>query len=80
LVSIYFVITTITTVGYGDMSVTNPTERVFCICLELLGVVGFSFATGVLSSIISSYDNEDARYKAQLSVLERLKTYKGDIP
>ena len=63
LVSLYFVITSITTVGFGDISATNPTERCFCIGLMLLGVIGFTFATGVLSSIISSYDNEDARYK-----------------
>ena len=81
LVSIYFVITTITTVGYGDLSATSPTERIFGIVLMLLGVIGFSFATGVLSSIISNYDNEDARYTAQLAILERLhKTYHDRFP
>ena len=41
-----------------------------------MGVIGFSFATGVLSSIIAQFDNEDARYKAQAAILERLhKTY-----
>ena len=72
LVSLYFVITSITTVGYGDISATNPTERMFCIGLMLLGVIGFTFATGVLSSIIANYDNEDARYKQELAILDRL--------
>ena len=64
LVSLYFTITTITTVGYGDISATNSTERVFCIFIQLLGVIGFSFATGTLSSIIQNYDALDSQYQA----------------
>ena len=63
LVSLYFTITTITTVGYGDISATNSTERVFCILIMLMGVIGFSFATGILSSIIQNYDALDSKYK-----------------
>ena len=60
LVSLYFTITTITTVGYGDISATSSTERVFCIFIMLMGVIGFSFATGALSSIIQNYDVLDS--------------------
>ena len=72
LVSLYFTITTITTVGYGDISATNSTERVFCILIMLMGVIGFSFATGVLSSIIQNYDALDSKYKVQVETLIKL--------
>ena len=49
LTSLYFTITTITTVGYGDISGSNSWERIFCILVMMIGVIGFSYATGILS-------------------------------
>jgi hypothetical protein len=54
--SFYFTVTTVLTVGYGDISANNIGEKLYCILLMLIGVMSFSFATGALSSIISSYD------------------------
>jgi hypothetical protein len=48
----YFTITTIATVGYGDISGKNTTERLVAIIIMILGVVSFSYATGSLSSIL----------------------------
>jgi hypothetical protein len=45
----YFTVTTITTVGYGDISGTNTTERVICIFLMIIGVLFFSFSSGSLT-------------------------------
>ena len=55
--SCYFVVTTISTVGYGDMSASTDLERVYCIILMLTGVSIFTFISGALSSILSNYDN-----------------------
>ena len=52
LTSFYFTITTITTVGYGDISATNAIEQVFCIAVMFIGVISFSFASGSLASIL----------------------------
>jgi hypothetical protein len=52
----YFTVTTITTVGYGDFSGHTNMEKVFCICLMLIGASGFSFAAGSLSSLMSNLD------------------------
>jgi len=52
-VSFYWCITTITTVGYGDISGTNNYERMFCCFVMLVGVIMFSLANGALASIIS---------------------------
>jgi hypothetical protein len=46
----------VTTVGYGDITPENVTERVFCIGMLFVGVITFSFASGALSSIITNYD------------------------
>lgn len=57
IASFYFVITTITTVGYGDSSGSNSTERMFCCLLMIIGVLAFSFSTGSLSSIMATKDS-----------------------
>ncbi len=55
-VAFYFTVTTIVTVGYGDVGPKNSLERAFCIILMLIGVASFSFITSTLTSIISTYD------------------------
>ena len=57
IVALYFVATTVTTVGYGDITPVNNIERFFCNLLMFIGVISFSFATGALGSIIASSDN-----------------------
>lgn len=56
MVSFYWTITTITTVGYGDIVANNFAERVFCACMMIIGVISFSFANGSLTSILSHND------------------------
>lgn len=69
MVAIYYTITTITTVGYGDISAMNTGERVLSAFLMLVGVIAFSFATGSLSSIMSTYDSSEALYREKLNIL-----------
>jgi hypothetical protein len=56
ILSFYFIVTTVTTVGYGDYSPDNRYERVFCMFLMIIGVSSFTFVSGALSSIMSNYD------------------------
>jgi glutamate mutase epsilon subunit len=57
LTSFYFTVTTITTVGYGDISGHTDSERIFCIIIMVAGVISFSLASGTLTSIIKNYDS-----------------------
>lgn len=68
-VSFYWCITTITTVGYGDISGTNNTERMFCSFVMVVGVIMFSLANGALASIISQEDNAVGGYSDQINSL-----------
>lgn len=64
--------TTITTVGYGDISATSTIERVICIFLHLIGVLSYSFASGSLTSIIANYDNLNQKNLEKVNILNRL--------
>ncbi len=56
MTSFYFSVTTIVTVGYGDITAISPGEKIVCVLLMIIGVIGFSFATGALSSMIANMD------------------------
>ena len=56
MLSLYFVLQTIATVGYGDVNPTNSQERLFVNFLMLTGVVAFSFVSGALSSLMLNLD------------------------
>jgi hypothetical protein len=73
MLSIYFVTQTVTTVGYGDVSPTSTVERIFVIILMIVGVLGFSFAAGSLSSIIQSFDTQTAELNERFMSLQRIQ-------
>jgi len=70
----YYTVTTITTVGYGDISAVNTTERIIACFLMIAGVLAFSFASGSLSSIMNSYDSSQAIMKQKLAVLNEINS------
>jgi hypothetical protein len=72
LTSFYFTVTTITTVGYGDISVSTDIEKCFCIVIMIIGVISFSFATGSLASILANYDVQNAKFQEKVLVLNRI--------
>ena len=74
IMSCYFVVTTISTVGYGDISANTNAERIFCMFLQFIGVSSFTFMSGALSSIISNYDSSQAALQEKLLFLNKLRT------
>ena len=69
----YFVLTTFTTVGFGDINGYTPTERVFCVIISLIGAVAFSFSVSSLSSMLSTIDSRSAKLRESMGVLNQIK-------
>ena len=61
--SFYWTITTIATVGYGDIGGSNYGERIFCIIIMITGVSFFSYINGAIASIFQNYDNLNGSYE-----------------
>lgn len=66
--------TTITTVGFGDISGGTNEERIFCIFLMILGVLAFTFTTSSLSTLITNMDSRNAKLKTRISQLNALNS------
>lgn len=55
MTTIYFVITTITTVGYGDISAgvgSSTWEQLINCLIMFTGTIAFAFASGLLTNAI----------------------------
>jgi hypothetical protein len=68
VVSSYFILTTLTTVGYGDISPTSKDERIFMTVILLFGVAFYAYIMGTFTSTIADY-NSTIRGKDQLQEL-----------
>jgi voltage-gated potassium channel Kch len=53
LAGLYFAITTLTTVGYGDISAGTTGEYIICILWMMFGVGFYSLLAGTLSSVLT---------------------------
>ena len=73
IASMYFVLTTFTTVGFGDINGVTVPERMFCLILMLVGAVAFSFAVSSLSSMLSALDTRSAQLRERLGTLNQIK-------
>ena len=63
ITSIYFMIATLTTVGYGDISTYNIWEKIFGLIMLLIGILGYSYAVSSLSNYIKNIDAKNLEYE-----------------
>ncbi len=70
--SFYFTVTTLVTVGYGDITPVNIVENLMAVLIMLMGVMCFSFATGTISNLITSYDSQEALLKEKIATLNEI--------
>lgn len=66
ITSIYYVVTTMSTVGYGDISGHTAAERIFCMLLMLIGVLSFNLISGALGALITNYDSSQAALQEKM--------------
>lgn len=69
----YFTVATIATVGFGDISPTTSIEMWFGIIVMLIGVCAFSYATSVLSSFLTNFDENTVAIKERTEALNEIR-------
>ncbi|KKD34926.1 MAG: ion transporter [Limnoraphis robusta] len=68
--SLYWSITTLTTVGYGDITPTNDLEIVFTLVIMFLGVSMYAFIIGNVASLIANLDANQGRFREKLDQIQ----------
>lgn len=58
IVCCYFALTTLATVGYGDITPTNNFEKVMCIFLMIVGIAFFSYIMSNFNDVLINYDKK----------------------
>eukprot|EP00520_Triparma_pacifica_P006086 CAMPEP_0118657744 /NCGR_PEP_ID=MMETSP0785-20121206/14188_1 /TAXON_ID=91992 /ORGANISM="Bolidomonas pacifica, Strain CCMP 1866" /LENGTH=810 /DNA_ID=CAMNT_0006550695 /DNA_START=182 /DNA_END=2610 /DNA_ORIENTATION=- len=64
--SLYWAFSTLTTVGYGDISAKTVGEQLFSMLMMLLGVSWYAYVVGSMSTIMSSFDRQNKQIREKL--------------
>ncbi|CAD8125702.1 unnamed protein product [Paramecium sonneborni] len=70
LTSIYWAVTTICTVGFGDIHAFNETERIVCIFWMFFGVGFYSFTVGSLSTLMGTLDTRESHLQSKVTFMD----------
>jgi len=70
--ALYWTITTISTVGYGDISPKNSVQMVYAMFIELIGAGLYGFIIGNIASLIANIDAARVLHRERL---EKINTF-----
>ena len=73
LIAIYYTITTLTTVGYGDISCTSSNEKIFGLFMEVIGICAYSWALTEISNYIKVINEKNEELSNKIQILDDIK-------
>ena len=71
--SVYYLMTTLTTVGYGDISVTSIYEKYYQIILLMVGTCAYSWIITFVSNYIKNNNEKYIDYEKKLAILGEIR-------
>lgn len=71
-VAFYWATMTVTTIGYGDISLVTDTEKIYATVCMIIGATAYAYATGQLLTLIMDVNRETQFFKDELNVLNGL--------
>eukprot|EP00741_Cyanophora_paradoxa_P017165 tig00020960_g16577.t1 len=75
LICIYWVLTTLTTTGYGDIVPGSDREKAVTLFMFLVGAAVFAFLVGSVTNLAASLDRPAAVYRERLDALAAFLAY-----
>lgn len=75
--ALYWTITTLTTVGYGDITPVTNAQKIYAIFVQILGYGVFTFLIGTVASQLLIKDPARVRYEENMEGLASLMHYKS---
>mmetsp|Transcript_8756 Transcript_8756/g.12963 ORF Transcript_8756/g.12963 Transcript_8756/m.12963 type:complete len:547 (-) Transcript_8756:64-1704(-) len=75
VLSVYWAVTTLTTVGYGDIVVDTNVQRIFCTAVMIVGVGAYGFVIGNISLVLMKQDVVRTNQQKQIRELSSLMNF-----
>ena len=73
LTSFYFLITTITSVGYGDITCISLSETLYQIVILTIGVIAYSWIVSTIGNYVKKETRAAIKFNKDLSLLEEIR-------
>ena len=80
LTSIYYILTTLTTVGYGDLTCVSFQEKIFGLFIEIVGIFAYSWALTAISNYIKIINDKTEELYNRIKILDDIKISYPKIP
>jgi len=77
IVAMYWASMTVSTIGYGDISLVTQAERVYASICMMVGATAYAFIVGQLCGLIVNLDKEGSQFTNELSDLNQYMTAQG---
>lgn len=71
LTALYFSLTTMTTVGYGDISPKNNQEKILNILMMVLACAAFGYIINKIQNIFDELNEQKIEYRRELVIMNR---------
>lgn len=71
LVSVYWSISTVLTVGYGDVHAFTNFERLISVLWMMIGVIFYSVVIGLITVILGKLDSKSSILKSKLEIIDQ---------
>ena len=73
ITSFYFLITTITSVGYGDITCISLSETLYQIIILTIGVIAYSWIVSTIGNYVKKETRAAIKYNKDISLLEEIR-------
>ncbi len=77
VVAFYWTITTLTTIGYGDITPSTTPQIIYVIIIELLGAGMYGLVIGNIANLIANIDVAKTQYKEKLDKINAFMKYRN---
>jgi voltage-gated potassium channel len=74
--AVYWCITTLTTVGYGDITPDHPVEKAYAIGVMILGIAVYAYIIGNIATIVANLDPARSRFFERMKQVDAFMHYR----
>jgi len=80
IAALYWALTTMSTVGFGDIIPHSDAERVYAMIAMAIGVTFFGYMVGTITSVITAKNLNARAYEERMDLIQSWLDFHGEIP